>query len=115
MYAADATLLAPSSELVSGRSSIERFWQAGIDAGISEVALEPVTGAHRGALAYEVGRYLLRLREADGANVEERGAYVHVHARQHDGSWRWAVEMFSPEAPPARSTGGTSDSPKEEQ
>jgi hypothetical protein len=27
---------------------------------------------------------------------------VLVHERQADGSWRWAVEMFNSDVPPAR-------------
>ena len=114
VYARDATLLPPSAGLVSGRTAIERFWQAGIDSGISEVAFEPMTAAGTGTLAYEIGSYSLRLRTADRGTVVERGKYVLVLEQQGDGSWRRAVEMFSPGSPPVRSTRGTSDLRKEE-
>jgi hypothetical protein len=32
--------------------------------------------------------------------VVDSGTYVLVHERQDDGTWRRAVEMFSPSEPP---------------
>jgi ketosteroid isomerase-like protein len=105
VYADEATLLPPSAELMHGRPAIEAFWQAGVEAGISEVELEALELERRDGLAYEIGRYALWLEPAEGGTVVDRGKYVLVHERQADGSWQWAVEMFNPDAPPAR-TGG---------
>ncbi len=97
-YTPDARLLAPSAELFRGRAAIERFWMAGLDTGISEVLLETLELVRRNGFAYEIGRYQLGLRPADGIPVLERGKYVRVHEQQADGSWLWAVEMFNPVA-----------------
>jgi uncharacterized protein (TIGR02246 family) len=96
VYTDDAHLLAPSAELVQGREAIERFWKAGIDSGITAVDLDVVEIAGGVRLAYEIGRYALLLG-GDG-EAAERGAYVLVHERQRDGTWRRAVEMFNPES-----------------
>lgn len=96
-YAPEARLLAPSSELLRGRDAIEQFWRAGLDSGISEVELVTLELVRLNGLAYEIGRYGLRLRPADGVPVTDRGMYLHVHARQPDGSWLRAVEMFNPD------------------
>lgn len=101
LYSVDAKLVPPSADLVGGRDAIGAFWQAGIDAGISAVELETLQLERHETVAYEVGRYLLRLRPAEGGSVVDRGKYVLVHARQADGSWRRVVEMFSPDSPPA--------------
>ena len=42
----------------------------------------------------------LRLEPKGGAPIVDSGTYLLVHERQDDGSWRWAVEMFNPDAPP---------------
>ena len=103
VYADDARLLAPSAELFEGREAIAAFWQAGIESGIKLVELEALELDGEGRLAYEIGCYALRLEPADGQRpVVDRGKYLLVHVRQQDGSWRWAVEMFNPDAPPAR-------------
>ena len=105
VYAPNARLLAPSAELMEGREAVEAFWQAGLDAGISEVELESLELERHGGVAYEIGRYALRLRPADGGTIVDRGKYVVVHERDANGSWHWAVEMFNPDAPPARTDG----------
>jgi ketosteroid isomerase-like protein len=100
VYADDARLVPPSAEPVHGRPAIEAFWRAGLDAGISRVELETLELARYDDLAYEIGRYSLRLDPEDGAPVVDRGKYLLVHQCQEDGCWRWAVEMFSPDLPP---------------
>src|SRR5512146_468617 len=97
LYTEEAWLLAPAAAPIRGRTAIERYWQAGVDAGVKDVALDPVTIDARGTVAFEVGRYALAI-ESDGP-AADRGDYLLVHERQDDGSWRWAVEMFNPDVP----------------
>lgn len=112
-YTLDARLLAPSAELIAGRSSIARFWEAGIDAGLEtvEVDLLDLEIGPDGAAATEIGRYVLRLAPTSGELVEERGRYLIVHRRDADGVWRRATETFSPDdrASPARTGRRTPD------
>jgi uncharacterized protein (TIGR02246 family) len=103
VYAPDARLLAPSAELLKGRGAIEAFWATGVAAGISNIELDVVELERRDGFAYEIGRYAIRLRPAEGGTVVEHGKYLLLHTRQADGSWRRAVEMFNPDAPPERS------------
>lgn len=102
VYSDEASLLPPSAEPLKGREAITAFWRAGLEAGISDVELDALELERVDGFAYEIGRYALRLRPARGETVVDRGNYVLVHARQTDGSWRRAVEMFSPDAPPTR-------------
>lgn len=99
-YASQATLLAPFAEVFRGREAIEAFWRAGVASGVAAVDLKPLELERRDDLAYEIGRYRLRVETADGS-VVDRGKYVLVHERQPDGSWLRAVETFNPDAPPA--------------
>ena len=97
LYADDARLLTPTAQLFEGRDAIAAFWQAGLDVGMAEIELEELNVEHDCGVAWEIGRYALRLQEADGTVVVDRGKYVLVHRRQQDGSWLRAVEMFNPE------------------
>lgn len=101
LYADDARLIAPSAELIRGRAAIEAFWRAGLDTGVSEIELESLEFGIEEGLAYEIGRYALTLEPVEGDKVVDRGKYLLVHERQEDGSWRWAAEMFNPDAGPA--------------
>jgi ketosteroid isomerase-like protein len=97
-YSVDAHLLAPSARPIVGRDDIRAYWQAGIDAGVADVALDADEVAQNGDLAYETGAYAFRVDSGDGKLVVERGHYVQVYQRQPDGTWQRTVEIFSPGA-----------------
>ena len=103
-YTDDARLLAPSSELLVGRSSIVRFWQAGIDAGVDSIELQALDLEIEpgGETACEIGRYALRLTSPSGVGVVDRGRYLLVYRREADGAWRRAAETFNPDGVPTR-------------
>lgn len=96
-YTDDAQLLAPGTKPLTGRTEIEAFWRAGIDSGVTEVRLHVSSTSCSRELAYEIGRYEMRLRAEDGAVVRESGHYLLVHSRQPDGSWRREAEMLGPD------------------
>ncbi|MDX6480972.1 MAG: hypothetical protein QOG85_1482 [Gaiellaceae bacterium] len=104
LYADDAKLIAPSAELLRGRTAIESFWRAGLEVGVCDAELESLELGIEEGLAYEIGRYALTVEPADGASVVDHGTYLLVHERQADGSWRRAVEMFTPSARPIGSS-----------
>lgn len=97
VYADDATLLAPAVDVVRGRRAIEQFWRTGVETGITEVDLVALDVQRSGDLAFEVGRYALRLAPESGDPVVDRGRYLIVHRVEPDGHWRRAAEMFSPD------------------
>lgn len=101
VYAGNARLLAPSAAVFHGREATERFWRAGLESGVVEVDQERLERDPHDGLAYEYGRYARGLAADDGAAVLDREAYLLVHERQPDGSWRRAVETINPDAPPA--------------
>ena len=103
-YTDDARLLAPSSELLMGRSSIARFWQAGIDAGVDSIELQALDLEIEptGETACEIGRYALRLTSPSGTGVVDRGRYLLVYRHEADGAWRRAAETFNPGDVPTR-------------
>ncbi len=105
LYTSDARLVAPAVQPMHGRSAVEAFWRAGIDAGICDFELEPIEQEHDDRIACEIGRYLLRVRPAEGPPVVERGHYVVILGREADGSWLRALEMFNPAQQAAEGTG----------
>jgi uncharacterized protein (TIGR02246 family) len=101
LYTEDARLLPPSAELLRGRDSVRAFWQAGVEAGIERIELETLEVQPQAGLAYEIGRYALRLTPQGGKAIIDRGRYLLVHRLESDGTWRRAVEMFHPDEPPS--------------
>jgi uncharacterized protein (TIGR02246 family) len=101
LYTEDARLLPPSAEPLRGRAAVRAFWQAGVEAGIDGIELETLEVRPEAGLAYEIGRYVLRLTPQAGAAVVDRGKYLLVHRLEPDGTWRRALEMFHPDQPPS--------------
>jgi ketosteroid isomerase-like protein len=93
LYADDALLLSPAADVISGRSEIEAYWDAGFALGLSRVELTALELRIAGDTAIEVGRYLLGL---EGAS--DGGKYVALHRRGGDGAWRRVVDVFNPDA-----------------
>jgi uncharacterized protein (TIGR02246 family) len=95
VYAADGTLVAPAGDVIRGREAIERFWRSGIDLGLRTAEYEALDHCRGRELAFEFGRCRLHLENGDGPPKTELGSYLVVYAREDDGSWRRAVDMFT--------------------
>ena len=54
-YTEDGSVMAPGAARVDGRSSVQAYWQAAIDAGLSNVVLTTLEVEEFGGSATEVG------------------------------------------------------------
>lgn len=103
IYAEDAVLLPPNAPPVKGRAAIREFWNGLLQAYavVITVGTDRIEG--RGDLAYVVGHYRFETTpKAKGtpAMPPEDGKFLEVFKRQPDGQWRYAVDMYSSNAPP---------------
>lgn len=97
LYTADAQLLPPGGDVVSGTAAIAAFWQAVFDSGVKGVSLVDVEVEGHGDTAHEVGA--LELRDAD-AKVLDRGKYIVLWKKQ-GGAWKLHRDIWnSSVAPP---------------
>src|SRR3954468_25039725 len=65
VYTADARILPPGAEMVSGRENIKQFWQAAIAGlNVGSVKLETVEFNLVGDAGYEIGRATLNFATA---------------------------------------------------
>lgn len=97
VYAEDAKLLPPNSPAITGKANIQGFWEGTAQAlGIKHVAMRTVTVEFIDDTAIEHGEYTLEL-----AAGEDRGKFIVVWKRQPDGSWKWQVDIFNSDLPPA--------------
>jgi uncharacterized protein (TIGR02246 family) len=97
LYAADAMLLAPTTELVAGRSQIESYWRTGIALGVSRMELDARELRFASTVAFEIGRYALTLATDRREPLVDLGKYFVLHIQSADGSWRRAVDVFNPD------------------
>lgn len=86
VYADDATLLAPATELIQGRAEIEAYWRAGVALGLAAVEFERQVLETVGGSVVEVGRYAVSVNVARTGLVVDRGTYLVLHRQIADGS-----------------------------
>jgi len=91
MYTEDAILLPAGSDRIAGRKAIEAFWREKLGAGVEDVQLDTETLVAVGdGLAYEIGRYTTRPRDAAPVS----GHYL-VLWKRVGGDWRLHVDIFN--------------------
>jgi uncharacterized protein (TIGR02246 family) len=90
LYTDDAKVIAPGSDIASGRPAIAAHWQKAIDAGIKDVTLTTATVESAGDLAYEDG--VVRIVTSTGAVAVAR--YVVVWKRTPSG-WKLHRDIWN--------------------
>jgi ketosteroid isomerase-like protein len=96
IYAQDAIILPPNSDMIQGRDKIQAFWQTLIDSNMS-AKLEIVETKAEGTFGSEVGKY--QILTADG-KVADQGKYLVVW-KKTDGGWKLYRDMWNSSIPPA--------------
>ncbi len=99
LYADDALMFPPDSDIVKGRSAIEAFWKATKDAGAKSIELEILDLQSSGNLAIETGTGAIHMQPANQAESIEKAKYVVVWKRQKDGSWKIIRDIWNGMAP----------------
>ena len=94
LYTDEAKLLPPGNQMVSGREAIESFWRGAMNMGIKEAKLETVGVEAEGNLAYEVGRFALKVEPEGGEGTTVTGKYVVVWKNQ-GGTWRLHADIWN--------------------
>jgi len=101
IYLPDARVLPPNAPAVQGRDAIQKLWGGLLDAYQVkfDVSADEVEG--RGDLAYARGHYTLDgTPKAKGVPpLHDQGKFLEILRRQADGTWRYAVDMYSSDLP----------------
>jgi ketosteroid isomerase-like protein len=91
IYTADARILPPGTQMVSGRLAIQQFWVGAIQGlGLRRAVLETIDAMPTGDGVVEIGRADL---ETAGGRLSVK--YV-VFWRQERGHWKWYVDIWNP-------------------
>ena len=95
LYAADGVLYPPGESAVKGRAAIEACFAAFPPVTAFSLRTTKIDG--RDDLAYVQGTFTMAPAAAGGSTPpQETGYFLQVLRRQPDGTWRIAVQMFSP-------------------
>ncbi len=109
LYAADALVLRSNLPPIRGAMAVREFFHASLEAGLGEVAVDPMRVEVVGDMAHEVGRYSALVPGTTGKRREERGKYLWVFAKQASGDWKLVAECWSSDM---MLSGAESDAPK---
>jgi uncharacterized protein (TIGR02246 family) len=110
LYAADALVLRSNLPPIRGAMAVREFFHASLEAGLGEVAVDPIRVEVVGDMAHEVGRYSALVPGTAGKRREERGKYLWVFAKQSSGDWKLVSECWSSDL---TLSGAESDIPKQ--
>ena len=101
IYLPDARLLPPNLAPVEGREAIHQFFAGMLNAYHVTVAISSDEIEGRGDLAYARGHYTLEgtPKAAGTPPMHDEGKFVEVLRRLPDGTWRYAVDMYSSNLP----------------
>lgn len=95
LYSTDAIVLRTNLPPIRGTMALREFFHGALEAGLGEVALDPIRVEASGDLAHEVGRYSALVPGTVGKRREDRGKYLWVFARQSSGDWKLVSECWS--------------------
>jgi uncharacterized protein (TIGR02246 family) len=109
LYSPDAVVLRSNLPPIRGTMALREFFYSSLEAGLGEVAVDPLRVDVTGDLAHEVGRYSALVPGTAGKRREERGKYLWVFAKQTSGDWKLVSECWSSDLTLA---GAESDIPK---
>jgi ketosteroid isomerase-like protein len=109
LYATDALVLRSNLPPIRGAIAVREFFFSSLEAGLGEVAVEPLRVEVVGDMAHEVGRYSALVPGSSGKRREERGKYLWVFAKQTSGDWKLVSECWSADL---TLPGGESEVPK---
>jgi uncharacterized protein (TIGR02246 family) len=95
LYTTDAEAFPPNSEMTKGRPAIQAMWKGVLDSGVTGVDLVTTEVEAQGPLAYEVGTYVIKVKDG---TVADRGKYVVVW-KKVGGQWLLHRDIWNTNQP----------------
>lgn len=102
VYTEGAAILPPNEPIVKGRANIQKYWQAGIDAGIVGASVHTIDAKSNGDLGYEIGSFEMQMKDSTGKITVEKGKYTEILKRNAEGKWMSIYGMWSTDEPAAK-------------
>ena len=94
VYAEDAVICPPNSEMIRGRKSIEAFWDGVMKMGAKEAILTTVELSNNDSTLHELGTGILKIHPAGEEPVEQKVKYVVVWKHTPEG-WKYQWDIWN--------------------
>lgn len=94
LYADDAIMIPPSSEILSDRDAIKGYWETLREVGIGAYEVHTIDLRVEGDKAYQVAVWEAA-RPVEGNVIRFEGNMSSVYERQKDGSWKIKLQSWN--------------------
>ena len=94
LYAPQATILPPGSDMVTGRDAIQKVWAGAIQSGLKITSLQTVSVEQYGSTAREIGRFTAETPNPQKQMTKIAGKYVVVWKRLN-GTWMLDSDIWN--------------------
>jgi ketosteroid isomerase-like protein len=96
-YSDDAIVFPPNATSATTKDAIRNGWKQMLTSPGFVIAWQPtkVQVGKSGEMAWVSGRYKLRMNDANGKPISDRGKYLEVWEKQTDGNWKCAADMWN--------------------
>jgi uncharacterized protein (TIGR02246 family) len=99
LYAEDARLLPPNSEMIQGREGVEAYWAGGFQMGVKEIVLTTMDVMEMGDLVCEIGKAEVTAQPEGMDAIQDVGKYVVIWKKALDGAWRLYIDIWNTNLP----------------
>ena len=94
LYAKNAVVLPPSSEILSDKVAIKGYWDSLRKVGVNQYVVRTINLRIEGDTAYQTAIWEAT-RNADGNVIAFEGNMSNVLKRQKDGSWKISLQSWN--------------------
>lgn len=95
LYARDAVMLPPSSEILSNQEDIKRYWDNLRKIGVYDYSIYAINHDIEGNVAYATALWEAKRKVANGDVITMDGNISNVYEKQDDGSWKIRLQSWN--------------------
>ena len=99
LHTEDTVVLPPNLEMMKGREAVQDAIAAEINAGATDLALTTLDVYGSGDLAYEIGRYALKVKQDGQIIMQDSGKYIVVWEQVSKDNWLIKADIWNTDLP----------------
>lgn len=95
LYADNAVMLPPSSEILSSQEAIQHYWNNLREIGVYDYSIYAVEQSIDGNVAYTTALWVAKRKTGNGEDITFDGNISNVYEKQNDGSWKIKLQSWN--------------------
>jgi len=99
LYAEDARILPPNSEMIQGKAGIEEYWAGAFQMGVKDAVLTTVDLMEVGDMVCEIGKAEITILPEGMEAIQDESKYVVIWKKSVEGVWQIYVDIWNTNSP----------------